>query len=437
MFPSRVLPSLLLLVLVSTKIHALAPVVIIPGVVSSILEAKLTNATHLPFGCRATTQDWYTIWVSSAQTFGRLGCMGNHMTLNYNTSSQCAVSKPGVNMRVKDYGNVTCCDVLNPQDTLLPKIAIFQPFSDFLRKNGYQDGTTLRAAPYDFRLYGDPCFNIVYFTKLKTIIEQTYNNQNQQRVVLISHSMGGPVIHQFLASSVVTPEWKAMYIARFIAIASPFSGAPEGLREYITGQVSAAYGNWIPGIIADPVSIAFRSWPATISLLPMETTNTSSVRNRAWDNITLVSTPSQNYTGTNYGQNVADVLTIVANTSAEAKLGIVYWTQQERMRQNVLNKGPGVLTNCLYLTDVNTPIGAVFADDTMTKQTEVLYGSGDGTVAAVSTRASCQEWRERKMVVNEGFDVTLDSFALGKHVNHHTILGAKEILERVGILLEL
>ena len=359
------------------------------------------------------------------------------MKLDYNTSEKCAVSKPGVDMRVKNYGNITCCDILNPQDVLLPKVAIFQPFSDYLRKNGYQDGTTLRAAPYDFRLYGSPCFNILYFTKLKTLIEQTYHSQHQQKVVLISHSMGGPVVHQFLASSAVTPEWKEMYIARFIAIASPFSGAPEGLREFITGQVSASYGNWIPSIFAEPVAAAFRSWPATISLLPMETTNRSSVRNRAWDNVTLISTPSKNYTGTNYGQNVADMLSIVAGTSEKAKLGIVYWMQQEKMRLNVLNKGPGVLTNCLFLTDVKTPIGAVFADDTMTKQTSVIYGSGDGSVAAVSSRASCQEWKERKDEINGGLDVVLDSFALGKHVNHHTILGAKEILDRVGVLLEL
>ena len=385
------------------------------------------------------------------------------MTLNYNVTSQCATSKPGVDIRVAHYGNTSCCDILNPQDWwTIPKVTIWQPFSDYLRKNGYQDQTTLRAAPYDFRLYGDPCFNVVYFQQLKDMVEKAYQPFHR-RVALISHSMGGPILHQFLALQSMS--WKAYYIERFIAIAAPFSGAPEGLREYITG--SLVTGNWVPSVIGKPLAVAFRSWPATMSLLPMETSSSSSSsssddvvdgddssnnnnsqishRNRAWDNITLVSTPSRNYTGTRGKKNVdniGDLLEKIANTAGRGRpnntnLGIVYWRQQEIMRLRVLNKGPGVTTNCLFLTAIPTPIGAVFGDDNMTKQTSILYGEGDGSVAAVSARASCQQWREHKEMMNDDYDVSVDSFALGPYVNHRSVLGAKEILEKVGLLLGL
>jgi hypothetical protein len=272
------------------------------------------------------------------------------------------------------------------------------------------------------------------------MIETAYQPFHQ-KVALVSHSMGGPVVHQFLASQ--SSSWKDTYVARFIAIAPPFSGTPEGLREYITG--SLVQGNWVSSIIGTPLEVAFRSWPATVTLLPMETTSNASSHNRAWDNITLVSTPSKNYTGTDTGgtlegDNVGELLEKIAETAGSlrptnTKLGVVYWRHQNAMRSRVLNRGPGVATNCLFLTDVPTPIGAAFADDNMTKQTDVLYGEGDGSVAAVSTRATCQQWSEHKEVENGGYDVSVDAFALGGHVNHHTVLGAKEILMKVGSLL--
>lgn len=410
----------------------ITPVIIIPGVVSSILQAKLTNATNLPTKCETTTKDFYPLWVSSSQILSQFNCFASNMAVNYNSTTQCAVSQPGVDIQAVNFGLTSCCDVLNPTDWFtIPKVVIWKPLSDYLRKNGYVDGTTLKAAPYDFRLFGDDCFNEIYFVKLKQMVEESYAPFHR-KVALVSHSMGGNVGHQFLVRQTI--DWKKKYINRFVAIAPPFSGAPEGIREFITGNLY----NWIPNIIGKPLSQAFRSWPATISLFPQETSSLGGIR--AWDNVTIVQTPSKNYTGTNGGLVIVELLNKLATSdpnstrAKETKLGSIFWKNQQKMRDNVRNKGPGVITNCLYLTDVDTVVGTVFADDKLLKQISVNYGPGDGTVAAISTSASCETWRLHGN--NNGMNVTCEPYHLGKYVNHHGVLGAIEILTRLLQLLQ-
>jgi len=115
----------------------ITPVIIIPGVVSSILQAKLTNATNLPTKCETTTKDFYPLWVSSSQILSQFNCFASNMAVNYNSTTQCAVSQPGVDIQAVNFGLTSCCDVLNPTDWFtIPKVVIWKPLSDYLRKNG-------------------------------------------------------------------------------------------------------------------------------------------------------------------------------------------------------------------------------------------------------------------------------------------------------------
>lgn len=82
---------------------------------------------------------------------------------------------------------------------------------------GYKPGLNLRGAPFDWRLAENP--NNLY-AKLKTLIEEMYEQNGQRKVHLLAHSMGNIHIAKMLET--VTQEWKEKYINSFIAVAGPW-----------------------------------------------------------------------------------------------------------------------------------------------------------------------------------------------------------------------
>ena len=54
----------------------------------------------------------------------------------------------------------------------------------------YENGLTLRGAPYDFRLVGDRCYTESYFSILKGLVEDTVKQNDGRRVRFVCHSLG-------------------------------------------------------------------------------------------------------------------------------------------------------------------------------------------------------------------------------------------------------
>ena len=73
---------------------------------------------------------------------------------------------------------------------------------------------------------------------MKKLVEETYSTNNNTKVHIVTHSMGGPVSLYFLNS--MTYEWKKKYIASFAPIAAPWSGSPKALRTMVRD-----FFNWI------------------------------------------------------------------------------------------------------------------------------------------------------------------------------------------------
>ena len=72
----------------------LPPLVLVPGVTSSVLEAKLDGAA--PYLDCATTSDWYTLWVSAVQLGTRLHCFLQNMRLDFDIASRCSSNRAGL-----------------------------------------------------------------------------------------------------------------------------------------------------------------------------------------------------------------------------------------------------------------------------------------------------------------------------------------------------
>ena len=89
--------------------------------------------------------------------------------------------------------------------------------------------------------------------------------------------------------------------------------------------------------------------------------------------------------------------------------GLEYLGIQQGLRDSVLNKGPGVKsTSCLYLVDVPTPVGSVYADQYFRKHVRDLTLPGDGTVSSLSITGPCTQWK------SNGENVSIEPISSGQ-----------------------
>lgn len=72
----------------------------------------------------------------------------------------------------------------------------------------------------------------MYFKKLTNYIELLYQSFNK-KVILISHSLGGPIIKLFLHNK--SQSWKNKYINKWFSISGAFGGTPIATRAILTG----------------------------------------------------------------------------------------------------------------------------------------------------------------------------------------------------------
>lgn len=76
--------------------------------------------------------------------------------------------------------------------------------------------------------------NEIFFNKLKDLIEETYDNNNQTAVTLLAHSMGGPMTLVFLQRQ--SQKWKDKYINCLITLAAVWGGSVKALKVFAVGM---------------------------------------------------------------------------------------------------------------------------------------------------------------------------------------------------------
>ena len=70
--------------------------------------------------------------------------------------------------------------------------------------------------------------------KMKQLIEETFRNGGNQRVVLLGHSMGALYGLHFLKSQ--TDSWKRQYIKAFVSASAPLGGSMKALKVEASGK---------------------------------------------------------------------------------------------------------------------------------------------------------------------------------------------------------
>ena len=124
-----------------------------------------------------------------------------------------------------------------------------------MSKIGYIAKKNVFGAPYDFRRITSKYYSNYYFNALKLMIEYSYNNNDNNSITVISHSLGCNVFKRFLSEYI--PDllgsnetiWKDKYIKLWIPISPPLGGSPKSLRSVISGDdegmgmICKIYGN--------------------------------------------------------------------------------------------------------------------------------------------------------------------------------------------------
>lgn len=81
--------------------------------------------------------------------------------------------------------------------------------------------------------------NQEFFKKLKDLVEHTYAENNNSRVVLIAHSMGAPMGMLFLHG--VSQEWKDKYIECMVTLSGAWGGSAKAIKVFAIGKYKLHY----------------------------------------------------------------------------------------------------------------------------------------------------------------------------------------------------
>lgn len=205
------------------------PVVIVPGFVTSALELwEGESCMKKNFRQR--------LWGSASMArtfFADRDCWRRHLQLN----PQTGMDPDNIRLR--------SAQGFEAADNFIATYWVWSKLIENLADVGY-DGSSMSMMSYDWRLgYEYLESRDGYFTKLKASIE-THHKTRGQKVVLISHSMGGTVCYYFLQWVVTDAkyggggggrDWIEKHIHSFVNIAGTLLGVPKSIPALLSGEL--------------------------------------------------------------------------------------------------------------------------------------------------------------------------------------------------------
>ncbi|CAN0855038.1 Lecithin-cholesterol acyltransferase-like 4 [Linum grandiflorum] len=189
---------------------SLDPVLLVPGVAGSILNAvdKDNNGK--------VERVWVRIFAADRELCAKLWS-------RYDPSTGATVS---LNQNIEivvpeERSGLYAIDVLDP-DLIIGRECVYY-FHDMITemlKWGFEEGKTLFGFGYDFRQSNRLPDTMDRFAKK---LESVYNASGGKKINVISHSMGGLLVKCFMS---LHSDVFEKYVKNWIAIAAPFQGAP-------------------------------------------------------------------------------------------------------------------------------------------------------------------------------------------------------------------
>ena len=237
-----------------------------------------------------------------------------------------------------------------------------------------------------------------YYADLRQLVEEMYEQNGNAKVSLLALSMGGPVSHYFL-TRVVNQEWKETYIHSYIPVVAAWSGA-NGLSALLTPPAINVHLFFPIQASTEELFKLSRSYASAYFLSPHES---------AWKDAILISTPTKNYTASDYEELFMD---------AGFPQG---YTQISEF--DVDWAAPNVPTHCFYSLGSPTLLTYVYDDGfPNTQPIQLIYGDGDGVVNKPSLEV-CLQWANSSYPFTSSIIPGRDHFNITNDVSFQRTLG--------------
>ena len=213
-----------------------------------------------------------------------------------------------------------------------------------------------------------------------------YVQNNNTKVTLVVHSLGGPISLYFL-TRIVSQEWKDTYIHSYITLGAAWSGGNGVISGLLTGPLTNSSIDRVIGV--QESRNIYRTYPSFYFVMPH-----ASVLN----NTVVVTTTSRNYTANDYQELFTDAGYPQGYTQLREIDDIVGWP------------APNVPTYCFYGLGLPTPVSIEYANGLDMLPTDVGFGDGDGLINRPSLEV-CLRWANSSYrfqnTVFEGVDHTV------------------------------
>ncbi|XP_054282894.1 phospholipase A2 group XV-like [Macrosteles quadrilineatus] len=343
------------------KVH---PVIFIPGDGGSQVDAKLNKPEVVHYICTKTTKDFFNIWLNMELLVPIvMDCWVDNMRLVYDNATRTTSNAPGVELRIPGWGDPFVVEWLDP--TMASSGSYFKDIGNALTSLGWERNVSIRGAPYDFRKA--PNENQEFFVKLKALVEETYKTNNNTPVVLLAHSMGGPMSLYFLHQQ--SQKWKDQYIRAMITLSGAWGGSVKAIKVYAVGDDLGVYVLRQSVLRNMQITAPSLAWllPSSLFWKPNEV---------------LVETYERNYTWSDMKDFFQDIEYEVA------------WEMWKDVYKFTLDfTAPGVEVHCLHGYNVQTVERLVYKKGKFPEGSpSFVFGDGDGTVNKRSLEG-CLHWK--------------------------------------------
>ncbi|KAI1293510.1 Phospholipase A2 group XV [Halotydeus destructor] len=360
--------------------HSRHPVILIPGVKRSRLEAQVNGK-----------QEWDTIYLIKPPVSKSFE---EHFKLIYNPNSRHTRNPEGVKIRPFKFGDTVGVEYTDEAKQFVS----MEPVVRALAAQNYSINENLRGAPYDFRkCYYD---NLDFPVDFKRLIEETFYMNGNKPVYLVSKSMGGLYTLYFLSRQ--SQAWKDKYIKGFVPIAAPWAGS-----SFILTGIAQGDNFDLHSVKAEDFRELVRTFSSTFGMLPSPETFTKE---------SLVSLSGKNYTAKD-------------NDAILDLYGIQYAKNMYKDCRALSDELPHPMVDvyCIHGSGHDTIEGLIYAsEEQFPGHPSFNYGPGDGTVNLVSLEA-CQRWSS---VTKYKFN-----YAVVEGATHGTVLSDNRTLDLLNRIL--
>lgn len=377
--------------------NQIEPIILVPGLGGSSLNAKLEHAHKGKWWCFKNT-DWYRLWANIIDLVPHLSaeCLIHNLQPIFDPITKRINNNDGVSIEPRNFGDTESIEYLNPYVKRLSQY--FRPAVDYFVNRGYQRGKSIRGAPYDFRLSPQELERIGWFNQLKELIEDTFEINNQKKVHLYTHSLGGPITSLFLGKF-CTQEWKDKYIASFFALAPSFDGSIHALGALKTGKYS---------IIPMKMTKVLKNMGGLVWMLPR----------RMKKNKIIVYSNLRNYTQS----EMQDLLMDMGYSDT-----FPLYEHLSEQEYDPTKFAPGVKLHCLYGIGKKTATALYFEKPNERSRFRIVENEeGDSTVSKFSS-SFCEKFQQKEEIFVHSFK--------GKENNnfdfHRFLVGDKEVLDSI------